>query len=34
VRNIANLTSFDALTTTQLHAVERDNALRLFRRFG
>jgi predicted TIM-barrel fold metal-dependent hydrolase len=34
VRNIANLTSFDAFTATQLHAVERDNALRLFPRFA
>jgi 6-methylsalicylate decarboxylase len=34
VRNIANLTSFDAFTAAQLHAVERDNALRLFPRFA
>ena len=34
VRNIANLTGFDAFTATQLHAVVRDNALRLFPRFA
>jgi 6-methylsalicylate decarboxylase len=34
VRNIANLTSFDGFTTEQLRGVERDNALRLFPRFG
>ena len=33
-RNIANLTSFDGFTTEQLRGVERDNALRLFPRFG
>jgi Amidohydrolase len=34
VRNIANLTGFDAFTATQLHAVVRDNALRRFPRFA
>src|SRR6267154_2276712 len=34
VRNIANLTSFDGFTTEQLRGVERNNALRLFPRFG
>ena len=34
VRNIDNLTSFDGFTSPQLRGVERDNALRLFPRFG
>jgi 6-methylsalicylate decarboxylase len=34
VRNIANLTSFDGFTPKQLEGVERNNALRLFPRFG
>src|SRR5258707_1279696 len=34
VRNIANLTSFDGFTAEQLRGVERDNAVRLFPRFG
>jgi predicted TIM-barrel fold metal-dependent hydrolase len=32
--NIANLTSFDGFTEDDLRGVERDNALRLFPRFG
>jgi predicted TIM-barrel fold metal-dependent hydrolase len=34
IRNIANLTSFDGFTDAELHGVERDNAIRLFPRFG
>jgi predicted TIM-barrel fold metal-dependent hydrolase len=34
VRNIANLTSFDGFSASELRGVERDNALRLFPRFG
>jgi predicted TIM-barrel fold metal-dependent hydrolase len=34
VRNIANLTNFDGFTGEQLRGVERNNALRLFPRFG
>jgi predicted TIM-barrel fold metal-dependent hydrolase len=34
VRNIANLTNFDGFTREQLRGVERNNALRLFPRFG
>jgi len=34
VRNIANLTSFDGFTAEDLRRVERDNAVRLFPRFG
>jgi predicted TIM-barrel fold metal-dependent hydrolase len=34
IHNIANLTSFDGFTAEQLRGVERDNALRLFGRFG
>jgi len=34
VRNIANLTNFDGFTADELRRVERDNALRLFPRFG
>jgi predicted TIM-barrel fold metal-dependent hydrolase len=34
VRNIANLTRFDGFTPEQLRGVERDNAVRLFPRFG
>jgi predicted TIM-barrel fold metal-dependent hydrolase len=32
--NIANLTTFDGFTADELRGVERDNALRLFPRFG
>ena len=34
VRNIADLTNFDGFTREQLRDVERNNALRLFPRFG